>query len=135
MWSLVMYCNYFKIHSHIRLMRKLCHHKNGLTLTQDHLSMHWFCYILQVTLHHCTTARAEGSHEHTSPLSVVQSVLEWLVSHNLFYRNITMYKRFVVAVYHYHHGHSPCKCIWIIITSYSAIKSKIVHTHLSNLPI
>ena len=36
--------------------------------------------------------------------------------YNLFYRNITMYKRFVVAVYYYHHGHSPRKCIWIIIT-------------------
>ena len=31
-------------------------------------------------------------------ISFVQSVLEWLVSHNLFYRNVTLDKRFVVAV-------------------------------------
>ena len=30
-------------------------------------------------------------------ISVVQFALEWLVSHNLFYKNITLDKRFVVA--------------------------------------
>ena len=44
---------------------------------------------------------AEGWHEHISEcieISVIQSVLEWLVSHNLFYRNITLDKRFVIAI-------------------------------------
>ena len=44
---------------------------------------------------------AEGSHEHISKcieISVVQSVLEWLVSHNLFYAYVMLDKRFVVAV-------------------------------------
>ena len=45
--------------------------------------------------------RVEGSHEHISDcieISVVQSVLEWSVFYNLFYRNITLDKRFVIAV-------------------------------------
>ena len=44
---------------------------------------------------------AEGSHEHISEcteINVVQSVLEWLVSHTLFYRNVALDKRFFVAV-------------------------------------
>ena len=43
----------------------------------------------------------EGSHEHMSEcieISVVQSVIELLVCHNLFYRNITLDKRLAVAV-------------------------------------
>ena len=47
-------------------------------------------------------ARAEGSHEHISEcieISIVQSVLEWLVYHNLSYRNITLDNRFIVPVF------------------------------------
>ena len=48
---------------------------------------------------------AEGSHEHISgciKISVVQSVMGWLVSYKLqlIYRDITLDKRFVVAVLH-----------------------------------
>ena len=52
----------------------------------------WHCIIVQ---------KVEGSHEHISDcieISAVQSVLEWLVFYNLFYRNITLDKRFVIAV-------------------------------------
>ena len=58
----------------------------------------WHCIIVQ-------NKGAEGSHEHVSEyieISVVQSVIEWLVSQNLqlICRDITLDKRFIVAVLH-----------------------------------
>ena len=69
----------------------------------SYILIHWFCHILQVTLHYSTKARGRRItwNEHISEcneINVVQSVLEWLVSLNFSYRNITLYKRFVVAV-------------------------------------
>ena len=74
-----------------------------LNVLYSYVFMHWFCHILQVTLHYSTKARGRRITwtEHVSEcneINVVQSVLEWLVSLNFFYRNITLYKRFVVAI-------------------------------------
>ena len=66
-----------------------------------------------MTLHYCTKARGrEGSYEHISEcteISVVQSVLEWLMLLH-WTRDLIRYLQIIAVAYHNYHTHGKTLC-------------------------